>query len=122
MPREAKNKFKPHKSATAPNTTENKYLHVHYKLQADGSLSTSRSTLNTIKKSKKKDQESPTEEIVAPIVEDGLSGTLEEPPVDKAYLEHVEETTLDDKDKAKRVRPKGVRAQSGQNFANTHLR
>lgn len=104
MPKASTVKLKYHTNAAQG--SEGRHSHVNYSIQADGAVSTARSTVQGLKKLAKKDKQPKDVEI--PIPDGDSLLCIEEPAFDQAYLEHIEETALDDKDKATRVRPKGV--------------
>lgn len=107
MPKQPKIKLNFYKKATeAP---EIRHSHVNYSVKNDGSMSTSRSTIHGSKTVDDKDHFNGTiDEGGSGLCDWDCSSTLEEPAVDQAYIEHIEETSLDEKDRATRTRPKGV--------------
>ncbi|PPQ87520.1 hypothetical protein CVT26_005806 [Gymnopilus dilepis] len=111
----SKSKFTFHKKAT--DTPVDKLSHVSYAVKSDGSVSTSTSVLQKRKKGIEGDVQCETTGSDIPDIEGSSSFGAEEAPaidvtlegpIDQAYLEHVGETVLDEKEKAARTRPKGV--------------
>jgi hypothetical protein len=117
MPKQARIKLTYH--VKAGEETKKTHKHVDYAVGASGKLSTSRSTIRTSDKAKDTEARHTTDtqddnEEWEEILEWDKDVASNEEAVDQAYLEHIEETALDEKDKRTRVRPKGVSHWSSQ--------
>lgn len=110
MPKASKIKLKYH--VKAGEEAKKTHKHVDYSIGADGKVSTARSTIRTSDKvgqaNEKLTTEAQEDKREEEVWEWG-EGVDSNEAVDQAYLEHIEEIAIDEKDKAARVRPKGVR-------------
>lgn len=109
MPKTGKVKLTYH--VKAGQNTEKAHTHINYSIGTNGKVSTARSTVHTSEKPGTTKGECPvnTQDNQGAEVWDWTEEVeSNKEAVDQAYLEHIEETALDEKDKASRVRPKGV--------------
>lgn len=109
MPKSTKIKLTYH--VKAGQETEKAHKHVSYSIGQQGNVSTARSTIRTNEKAESSKKEHTTD--IQNTTERGVHDWNTEldtnkEAVDQAYLEHIAETALDEKDKEARVRPKGV--------------
>ena len=89
----------------APGSKKNKHQNVRYSTNASGSLSTSSSTIWT--EGQVIESEAPMQETELAETNEAAIHNEEEEDVDESYLQHLDE--FEPEEKAKRVRPKGVR-------------
>lgn len=110
MPKQGKIKLVYH--VKAGEEAKKTHKHVDYSVGAGGKLSTTRSTIRTSDRTEYTNGQHTTDtgddEREGNIWEWNEEVTNNKEAVDQAYLEHIEETALDEKDKAARVRTKGV--------------
>lgn len=108
MPKQTKIKLTYH--VKAGEETKKTHKHVDYSIAVGGKVSAARSTVRTSENTESIKGQHTTN------AQENNAGTFEwdeevesnREAIDHAYLEHIEESALDDIDKAARVRPKGV--------------
>jgi hypothetical protein len=93
----------------APGSKKNKHQNVRYSTNASGSLSASSSTIWT--EGQAIESEAPMQETELAEINEAAMHNEEDDPfngtVDESYLQHLDE--FEPEEKAKRIRPKGVR-------------